>query len=83
MLCIYMHVTCYIVPSADSHLTQQISNDCSITVIIIIITLPGLVFEINGVVSANILAYSLPGFLGAVAFKDQSWTGMCRELVIC
>ena len=35
----------------------------------------GLVFEINGVISANILAYSLPGFLGAVAFRDQPWTG--------
>ena len=34
----------------------------------------GLVFEINGVVCANILAYSLPGFLGAVAFRDKSIT---------
>jgi hypothetical protein len=33
----------------------------------------GLVFEINGVVNANLLAYTMPGFLGACAFRTEPW----------
>lgn len=33
----------------------------------------GLVFEINGVVNANLLAYTMPGFVGAVAFRNEPW----------
>lgn len=47
---------------------------CGIVLTIALVTSDlGLVFEINGVVNANLLAYTMPGFLGACAFKTEPW----------
>eukprot|EP00037_Helgoeca_nana_P020864 m.208680 g.208680 ORF g.208680 m.208680 type:complete len:424 (-) comp25428_c0_seq1:219-1490(-) len=59
--------------SLRNHILVTLALCGSALTIALLVSDLGLVFEINGIVNANLLAYTMPGFLGAAAFKDASW----------
>mmetsp|Transcript_16313 Transcript_16313/g.42342 ORF Transcript_16313/g.42342 Transcript_16313/m.42342 type:complete len:424 (-) Transcript_16313:49-1320(-) len=56
-----------------NHILVTLALVATVLTIALLVTDLGLVFEINGVVNANLLAYTMPGFLGAAAFRTEPW----------
>eukprot|EP00038_Savillea_parva_P003462 m.125993 g.125993 ORF g.125993 m.125993 type:complete len:445 (+) comp11180_c0_seq2:3434-4768(+) len=56
-----------------NHILVTLGICISVLAIALSVTDLGLVFEINGVVNANLLAYTMPGFVGTVAFRNEPW----------